>query len=99
MIAVGCGFYAVTDEEVQDKLEILKSKYKDYNIDSLRVEVEDLFFYTVVMYMTEKEVINIDQFNISGGSRRFILEYMRGSTVYSANRCGKISNIGVKGVY
>ena len=60
MIAVGCGFYAVTDEEVQDKLEILKSKYKDYNIDSLHVEVEDLFFYTVVMYMTEKEVINID---------------------------------------
>lgn len=60
MIAVGCGFYAFTDEEVQEKLKILKSKYKDYNIDSLHVEVEDLFFYRVEMYMTKKEEIDID---------------------------------------
>lgn len=99
MIAVGCGFYAVTDEEVQEKLNIFKSKYKDYNIDSLHVEVEDLFFYTVVMYITKKEEIDIDQYNISGCCRGFILEYMRGGTVNSASRCGKISSIGCKGVY
>ena len=60
MIAVGSGFYAFTDEELQAKLDIFKSKYKDYNIDSLQVEGVGLFFYTVVMYMTEKEVIDID---------------------------------------
>lgn len=60
MIAVGCSFYAFTDEEVQSKLKILKSKYKDYNISSLHVEEVSLFFYMVMMYMTEKEVIDID---------------------------------------
>ena len=60
MIAVGSGFYAFNDEELQAKLDILKSKYKDYNIDSLRVEEVSLFFYTVVMYITKKEVIDID---------------------------------------
>lgn len=60
MIAVGSGFYAFNDEELQAKLDILKSKYKDYNIDSLRVEEVGLFFYSVVMYMTKKEEIDID---------------------------------------
>lgn len=60
MIVVGSGFYAFTDEELQAKLDILKSKYKDYNIDSLRVEEVSLFFYTVVMYITKKEEIDID---------------------------------------
>lgn len=60
MIAVGSGFYAFTDEEVQEKLNIFKSKYKDYNIESLRVEEIGLFFYSVVMYITKKEVIDID---------------------------------------
>lgn len=60
MIAVGCGFYAFTDEELQAKLNLLKSKYKDYNIDSFRVEEVSLFFYSVVMYITKKEEINID---------------------------------------
>lgn len=60
MIGVGCSFYAFTDEEVQAKLKILKSKYKDYNIDSLRVEEVSLFFYMVMMYVTKKEVIDVD---------------------------------------
>lgn len=99
MIAAGCGFYAFTDEELQRKINLFKEKHRDYNITSLRVEEIGLFFYSVVMYMTEKEEIDIDQFDISGGSRGFILEYMRGGTIYSANRCGQISNIGFKGVY
>ncbi len=60
MIAVGCGFYAFTDEELKAKLDIFKSKYKDYNIDSLHVEEVGLFFYNVVIYITKKEVIDVD---------------------------------------
>ena len=60
MIAVGCGFYAFTDEELQRKINLFKEKHRDYNITSLRVEEIGLFFYTVVMYMTEKEEIDID---------------------------------------
>ena len=93
MIAVGCGFYAFTDEEVQAKLNLLKSKYKDYNIDSLRVEEVSLFFYSVVMYITKKEEIDFDSCNFSGGSRGIIMEYMRGVFVNSASRCGKNSSI------
>ena len=98
MIAVGCGFYAFTDEELQAKLNILKSKYKDYNIDSLRVEEVSLFFYSVVMYITKKEEIDIDQFNISGDCRGAILECMRGGAVNSASRCGKNSSTSCQGV-
>ena len=60
MIIFGSGFYAFTDDEVQEKINLMKEKHRDYNITSLRVEETDLFFYTVVMYMTEKEEINID---------------------------------------
>ena len=99
MIAFCSGFYAFTDDEVQEKINLIKEKHRDYNITSLRVEETDLFFYTVVMYMTEKEEINIDQCNFPGGSRGVILVYMRGGTFYSANRCGKVSSISFKGVY
>ena len=60
MIAAGCGFYAFTDKELQEKINLIKEKHRDYNITSLRVEEIGLFFYTVVMYMTEKEEIDID---------------------------------------
>ena len=60
MIVFCSGFYAFTDDEVQEKINLIKEKHRDYNITSLRVEETDLFFYTVVMYMTEKEEINID---------------------------------------
>lgn len=99
MIAFCSGFYAFTDDEVQEKINLIKEKHRDYNITSLRVEETDLFFYTVVMYMTEKEEINIDQCNFPGGSRGFVLEYMRGDFVNSVSRCGKISSISCEGVY
>ena len=60
MIAVGCGFYAFTDEELQRKINLFKEKHRAYNIPSLRVEEISLFFYTIEMYITKKEVINID---------------------------------------
>ena len=60
MIVFGSGFYAFTDEELQRKINLFKEKHRDYNITSLRVEEIGLFFYTVVMYMTEKEEIDID---------------------------------------
>lgn len=44
MIAVGCGFYAFTDEELQRKINLFKEKHRDYNITSLRVEEISLFF-------------------------------------------------------
>lgn len=60
MIAAGCGFYAFTDEELQRKINLFKEKHRDYNITSLRVEEIGLFFYSVIMYMTKKEEIDID---------------------------------------
>lgn len=99
MIAVGCGFYAFTDEELQRKINLFKEKHRDYNITSLRVEEISLFFYTIEMYMTKKEEIDIDQCNFPGGSRGFILVYMRGGFVNSVSRCGKISSISCEGVY
>lgn len=60
MIVFCSGFYAFTDKELQEKINLIKEEHRDYNITSLRVEEADLFFYTVVMYMTEKEEINID---------------------------------------
>lgn len=60
MIAVGCGFYAFTDEELQRKINLFKEKHRDYNITSLRVEEISLFFYSVIMYITKKEVIDVD---------------------------------------
>lgn len=60
MISAGCGFYAFTEEELQRKINLFKEKHRDYNITSLRVEEIGLFFYSVVMYMTEKEEIDID---------------------------------------
>lgn len=98
MIAVGCGFYAFTDEELQRKINLFKEKHRDYNITSLRVEEISLFFYTVEMYMTKKEEIDIDQCNISGGSRRVIMEYIRGVSVNSVSHCGKNSSVGCQGV-
>ena len=60
MIAVGCGFYAFTDEELQRKINLFKEKHRDYNITSLRVEEISLFFYTIEMYITKKKEIDID---------------------------------------
>lgn len=60
MIIFGSGFYAFTDKELQDKINLIKEKHRDYNITSLRVEEIGLFFYTVVMEMTKKEEIDVD---------------------------------------
>lgn len=60
MIVFGSGFYAFTDKELQEKINLIKEKHRDYNITSLRVEEIGLFFYTVVMYITKKEEIDID---------------------------------------
>ena len=99
MIVFGSGFYAFTDKELQEKINLIKEKHRDYNITSLRVEEISLFFYSVIMYITKKEVIDIDQFNFPGGSRGFILVYMRGGFVNSVSHCGKISSISCEGVY
>lgn len=60
MIVFGSGFYAFTDKELQEKINLIKEKHRDYNITSLRVEEISLFFYSVIMYITKKEVIDID---------------------------------------
>lgn len=98
MIVAGCAFYAFTDEELQRKINLFKEKHRDYNITSLRVEEISLFFYTIEMYITKKEVIDIDQCNISGDCRGVILECMRGGAVNSASRCGKNSSTSCQGV-
>ena len=60
MIVFGSSFYAFTDKELQEKINLIKEKHRDYNITSLRVEEIGLFFYSVIMYITKKEVIDID---------------------------------------
>ena len=52
MIVFGSGFYAFTDKELQEKINLIKEKHRDYNITSLRVEEISLFFYSVIMYIT-----------------------------------------------
>ena len=44
----------------KEKINLFKEKHRDYNITSIRVEEISLFFYTVEMYMTKKEEIDID---------------------------------------